>query len=435
MNLAAKVGKSDNTMLWTAIRWLVFINIVLSFGGFNFWAGQGSRILDQAETQTYLIVAIWLLILGLSLVPGALRVRIRRQNLLWPTLCLIYVFISPLWSTSPPEGPKSAAFLLTALTVWRLTSILTVDEVLVLTERALTILCVASALVIVLAPSLGISNEWRPEVNGWEQLWRGVFGDKQLLGMAAGYFVFLTTMRFLHKRKIIYLPGIALGIVLTVGSGSRGGAVIAILTPTIIIAARAYPRLRPLVPSLLWACIGAAVLFVVNLMSSADAHIHLLGADIDFSNRTVIWDYAINLWMSYPMLGYGLDGFWRDPNIVWGFLRVHGWVLDNFHSGYLEILVETGLIGFMMFCILTWQLCSRLRTLLRSGTSETLELVLGLIVMTFVINLTETTFLRSTNYLQVLFNFLLVVVMSPVSQARGRRAAVMWAESAPRSVA
>jgi ABC-type methionine transport system permease subunit len=88
-----------------------------------------------------------------------------------------------------------------------------------------------------------------------------------------------------------------------------------------------------------------------------------------------------------------------------------------------------------MFCIVIWQLSSRLCTLLRAGTSETVEMVLGLILMTFVIDLTETVFLRSTNYLQVLFNFLLIVVMSPVSHAIRRPSAFMWAASAPRSVA
>jgi O-antigen ligase len=431
---AVKVG-ANKTVLQNAIYWLVFVNIVLSFGGFGFDSDSDSRVVQQAQAQTYVIAAIWLVVLGLSLLPGALRVPIRTQNLLWPALYLGYVIISPLWGDLAPEAQKSAVFLLTALTVWRLTSIITVDELLVLTERALLILCVASALVIGVDPSLGISNEWRPEVNGWEHLWRGVFNDKQLLGMAAGYFVFLTTMRFFHSRNFFYLPGIALGIVLTVGSGSRGGVIIAILTPAIIIAARAYPRWRLLVPGLLWVCIGTAMLFFINLMVSADERIHLLGADIDFSNRTVIWNYALTHWMSQPLFGFGLDGFWRAPNISSGFFWMHGWVLDNFHSGYLEILAETGLVGFAMFCIVIWQLSSRLCTLLRAGTSETVEMVLGLILMTFVIDLTETVFLRSTNYLQVLFNFLLIVVMSPVSHAIRRPSAFMWAASAPRSVA
>jgi O-antigen ligase len=101
--------------------------------------------------------------------------------------------------------------------------------------------------------------------------------------------------------------------------------------------------------------------------------------------------------------------------MIWDFLRIHSWVVANHHSGYLAILVETGVVGMFLFGIVVWQLCVHLLTMLRrAAPSRSLEIAIGILFLTFTINFTETVFLRATNFGDVLFSFLLINIFSPI---------------------
>lgn len=71
-----------------------------------------------------------------------------------------------------------------------------------------------------------------------------------------------------------------------------------------------------------------------------------LGKDATLTGRTVLWAFAVERAMDFPLTGYGYDAFWTQNSHTRQFLRAY---VDprtsQFHQGYLEILVDLGLIG------------------------------------------------------------------------------------------
>ena len=79
-------------------------------------------------------------------------------------------------------------------------------------------------------------------------------------------------------------------------------------------------------------------------------------------------------------------------------------MLDNYHSGYVAILMETGVIGMTLFalCALLFGFrMSWLRTN-RLIAAADYDLIVGYVNLMFLINFSETLFLRSTDFSEAL---------------------------------
>ena len=189
---------------------------------------------------------------------------------------------------------------------------------------------------------------------------------------------------------------------------------------TCLFAARTYRKATFIVTGAFGAILLVAVANIFYFVATGSQTIDVLGETYDFTERTFIWQYAIGLWSGRPMLGYGLNGFWSQPVIYDGFQRLHGWVLDNYHDGYISLLVETGLVGFALFLALCVRISAKLHHLLLStpnGQRLSLEMTVAFLLMFFTINLTETYLSRSTNFLALLFAFLIVkIIPAPAPQ-------------------
>lgn len=69
----------------------------------------------------------------------------------------------------------------------------------------------------------------------------------------------------------------------------------------------------------------------------------VLGKDITFSSRTLIWNAGMLQFLKQPFSGYGK---WASDNIVyiWGAYRIP-------HNFWLQLLLEGGIVGFSIFVI------------------------------------------------------------------------------------
>ena len=92
-----------------------------------------------------------------------------------------------------------------------------------------------------------------------------------------------------------------------------------------LLVARACPRLIGLITGLVWAELLIATAIVTYFATTGNSSLRLLGSDINFTERSFIWQYAVQLWASRPYLGFGLNGFWTDPDRLNGYLQMHGW--------------------------------------------------------------------------------------------------------------
>ena len=291
-----------------------------------------------------------------------------------------------------------------------MTAVVTVEEMFSCLYYTLAAMLVVSMLLVVFVPAIGVVQfEWQHVGN-----WQGVFASKQGLGMISAVFLGIVLLRVVRKRTVFDVAMCCVALACLMGSGSRGAGVIAIVAVACLTIARKHSKLTSVITAVLTIDLLLSVANVAYFVITEEPSILVFGYDINFTERTYIWQYALSLWTDRPLIGFGLNGFWTNSNLYYAYLRLHGWVLDNFHSGYLAILVETGAVGFGLFLTMAFKLIARLRQMMLAMGPQrfNLDMTIVFFIMFFTINLTETYFFRSTNFLSLLFTFLAVKVLS-----------------------
>lgn len=384
------------------IRAAFLVIVLLSVGNFQ-PALTGASEADAL--QQVIVLAAWLLIIFVSYVAGARQSRPTLNGLLWPILFYAYAMISPAWSSNPAGGlQKSIAFLITTFGAWRLVGLLRPRQFFDLLYVGFFALIVLSMLLVRFAPHIGVLSTWQHSGQ-----WSGPFVSKQVLGAAAAFLVTIALLRLSERKRMLDVAALAAGLMCLVGSGSRGGAVIAVAAVACVLLARRSRMASIAVAYVPLAATALATATLTHLASTGRDYIMAFGSRIDLTERTLIWQYGLKNWLGQPTFGFGLSGFWSDVKFYDGFQKQHGWVLDNFHSGYNTILIELGLVGLMAFAAVTIKLCRRVSQ--GGGRSDSYEsgAMLSFLVLFYVINLTETFLLRSTSAFQITFTYVLFV--------------------------
>lgn len=316
-----------------------------------------------------------------------------------------------MWSVDPAIAlPKAAVLFACTMATWRLASMITVWEMFACLHYTLSALMVASLALVFLVPSIGVvQHEWMHVGN-----WSGVFASKQGLGMGSAVALSIGLLRVTRRSWFdIAMCGVAFACLY--GSASRGGGVIAGVAVSCLVLGRGYPRvLALLVLGILVLDLLVAFGNIAYFTITGAPSYQFFGETINFTERTFIWQYALDLLGQHPFLGFGLNGFWTDIGTFYGYQKLHGWVLDNYHDGYVAVVVETGAVGLLLFLAASLKLIVRLRWLIINATTNrtSLEMAVTYVLMFFTLNLSEGLLLRSTNFLSVLFTFLVIKIVS-----------------------
>ena len=409
--------KAENFCLKILCHVLLALIIIASFESFN-PVLIGSLHNDNFQggdfRQQVAAIALWVLLMAISFIPGVSRQPLWASGLRWPALFMAWAVTSALWSFDPASAlPKAAVLFASTMATWRLASMVTVREMFACLHYALSALLVASLALVFLVPSIGVvQNEWMHVGN-----WSGVFASKQGLGMCSAIALSIALLRVTRKSWFdMAMCGVAFACLY--GSASRGGGIIAGVAVVCVVLGRGHPRMLALLVS--------AVLVLDLLVALGNiAYLTITGAPsyqfsdktIDFTERTFIWQYALDLLGQRPLFGFGLNGFWTDIGTFYGYQKLHGWVLDNYHNGYIAVIVETGSLGLLLFLFASLKLITRLRWLIINAANNrtSLEMSVAYVVMFFTLNLSEGLLLRSTNFLSVLFAFLTIKIVSAQS--------------------
>jgi len=96
--------------------------------------------------------------------------------------------------------------------------------------------------------------------------------------------------------------------------------------------------------------VAGTIAAIIVLTPAVGAVLALIGRDPGFNGRSGIWSTAIEFWQQKWWLGHGyVAGTTKDLEPV--LLRTIGSSARHSHSNYLEALVETGTVGFVLFCL------------------------------------------------------------------------------------
>jgi O-antigen ligase len=334
---------------------------------------------------------------------------------------MIFAVASVVWTNlSPAAIMKSIALALTTFGVFRLITRTDIDDIAKWTSRGLFALVAISIYLSVFEPEIGVDQSW---MHGGQ--WQGIFQSKQSLGLVGAYLLFFSVYRKLTGLGWIpFFITFSSAITCVVASGSRGGGALALAACAALVGCMwsvKWMRFFAILPFSLTLTAGIIILYFYS--TGYDAF-YLFDFVIDLTERTYIWQYALSHFNDAPLIGFGLNGFWTIRGISDYFEQSHGWVLDNYHSGYVAILIETGLFGFVLFAgsvflvmIKTLDLISA-RCIQRSHCA----LIVVFAALSFQINLTETMFLRSTSFTSVLLVGLFLAISRPLSVRGGNSA-------------
>ena len=357
--------------------------------------GNGAAIEDLSQSNP-LNQAIWvsLFIVGAGFVGARILSGIRIVPSLMPillvgylTLCLASVF----WALSPDIAARR--FLQQFIVVFLFVGV---------TAFARDRLVVLNALYLAFAAAILINVCLLPIIPPTSIGYSGLYPQKNLLGVVCAltiiFSVFLLISPQVRFKGFIALV-MLLSLLLLVVSRSKTSLGLAILCPLLAGAVFLMSRtlrisLRAGAAAMTVAVLGLLGIAAVLANISADQISLLLFDDTTFTGRTTIWDFAIFNAELRPWLGWGYQSFWaagpESPN-----LRATGFLtgLNQAHNGYLDVLLETGIVGLAIMIAFLVTLLGAVERKWKSRWDVTL-LLLSLIFLGIAHNFMESSLTR-----------------------------------------
>ncbi|MBB3951179.1 O-antigen ligase family protein [Aureimonas jatrophae] len=255
----------------------------------------------------------------------------------------------------------------------------------------------------------------------------GIYSNKNILGLVGSLCLLIQCYAVIAQRGILRLPfagAAVISLALVVMSQSKTSLGLAVLAPMIagaLIAAQSRVRAPMLavilIPGIVFA-LSATLAAQISRFGFDDLSLLLFGDDT-FTGRTQIWDFALGIYERSPIVGQGYGSFWGAGLSSIAFLEAPGFIggLLQAHNGYLDVMLETGAIGF---AILLLMILSALNQSGRSDAGDPAKRWLALALMLFVIlhNLLESSWFRGFGSQWVAFLFAIALTLPDPIKAR-----------------
>ncbi|MDF5711734.1 MAG: O-antigen ligase family protein [Nostoc sp. S4] len=259
------------------------------------------------------------------------------------------------------------------------------------------ILAVLNIVITLAMPSYGITT-----VND-EYSWRGLSAHKQYLGriMLQGAILFLLLTATNKKFRWIMWLGFSLTFALIVLSKSKTAwvcfAISLLILPTFLIA-KLFHKSRAIIYLITVLSLGSIAILAIDNQASIYGAWDTLIVDVlnkppDLNGRVPVWNLAIESGFKRPWLGYGYQAFWETSegaairNVTWGRNSLSG----DFHShnGFIELFLQLGFVGLILFSINFFTVFVRIMNLIFSTRTIASFWMLEYIVVMLLSNYTD----------------------------------------------
>jgi O-antigen ligase len=307
----------------------------------------------------------------------------------------VFAFASVFWSQSPSQTlMQASALLLTTLFAIYLYVRFPGDELISFLTVAAAIALLGCAFAVAFFPSIGIDSFQ-------QDAWRGVFSQKNNCAVICVCFLVVG----LHYRAR-HLAGLVLrgtvlflALLFIVMSASRTGWLITIFAFGVTFGLRLIQRMpwrdRLLFLMVLSIPTGIAILL---LAQHFDAFLNLIGKDPTMTQRTVIWLTVLIPIVKHPFLGYGYSAFWlgltgESANTIF----VTGWAENQAQSGYLDVMLQLGLLGLVPLVWMLGRGLTQAARALNPLNTAAIQLATVLLLVLIVENFGESGFLEPIN--------------------------------------
>lgn len=327
--------------------------------------------------------------------------RLRRFTfaLQWTAPIAVFAFCSTLWSQDAITTARRAIpFILATIFALYFASRFSIREQLTILTGTLTIAAIASALLALFAPSIGLDAS-----TGHAGNWQGVFTQKNACGRAM---VFATAALLSRGR---FNPGritaLFLFLFVLIMSGSRGAwlieGILLSCCALIYLLHRCAPASRGF---LLYVAIFLVTITALAAWFYFPSMPAIFGRDATLTGRTDIWQQVRFSIKKHPLLGYGFAAFWQgmkgesyNVSIALKFVVFHA------HNGFLEIWLELGAIGLLLFALSYLRACRKLWRIISTGDISGAAWMTLMLLLIALYNLDENTLLTFNGLFWVLY--------------------------------
>jgi O-antigen ligase len=268
------------------------------------------------------------------------------------------------------------------------------------------IVLIGSIVIAVVLPAAGLDLEGRL---------RGVFPHKNAISGYASIAFLMIAAQLVAMGYRHWLATLADGllaclcIVSMMWSESASAIPVLLFAVPLLLAPRvlrtADRSVIAVIPVLLGVAVAGAALAVYN----HDAITEMLGKDPDMSGRTRVWMYSLKMFLERPGLGYGYSTFWEGFNSPGGvFWSVSNLGVPHSHNGYIQLALDTGVVGLVLFMAALGSLIFRLAWLIRHGNDPLINWAVAFLGLFLVSNLSESRLWIANEPFTVLFVYVVV---------------------------
>ncbi|RMF65465.1 MAG: O-antigen ligase family protein [Cyanobacteria bacterium J069] len=325
---------------------------------------------------------------------------LQRDRYIWAILAL--VLLSFFWSEIPGRTlSRSVSFTGSTLLGVYFATRYTLKQQLQLLGWTFGLVVGLSLIYALLLPKYGIMGGVHAGA------WRGIYTHKNNFGkmMTLSSVVFTLLLMSGQKQKLWFSLGLGLSVMLLLLSTSKG-ALVNVMAMWAAIAVCRLLRLQYhlLVISLgsIAVAAGVASLWLVDNLESIV--VDVLGKDLTLTGRTDLWITVLEMIQQRPWLGYGYQAFWDGLNgpsaVVW---RAEAWQVPDAHNGFLDLLLQLGIVGMLVFLI--GYFANVVSSIIRLRNTSSSELIWPVPFLIFMIlsNLPETSLMRANDIFWVLY--------------------------------
>lgn len=394
-NLARGVEPPILEKVFTVITLFYTTGAILPFITGNNGQTDSSQInpIDSAiKAAIYTVVFVFISQRLRSFARGLRKVR-------WIVVLGLVALASALWSEDPSLTVRGSAVLLatTAFGIYFGTRY-TVHQQLHLLSWTFLLVIASSFFFAIFLPEYGIEQG----INGNFSDWQGAFAQKNILARAIVLAILVFLFAGSMRRSLRWLA-IAGSVVLLGLSGSATGMIVCF---GIIVTLPLYNYIKnqsavPL-PVIGFGLLLAASLFALTI--NIGGLLHLVNKSPDLTGRTELWNAVMLSISKRPWLGYGFSAFWSGTNAESALVRDSvGWTADYAHDGFLDVLLQVGVVGLATFLVGYLVLWRRALALLMSVAGFAPVWLCTYLVFMLLYNLTEGSILAQNSIYWVLY--------------------------------
>jgi exopolysaccharide production protein ExoQ len=365
----------------------------------------GQQEYEEVAYDNSLIRIAYFSVYGITVLLLSLRWRKTLQTLrqdYWIFLLVLVTALSYLWSFEKSNTLKDI-FTITGSSLFGLyfASRYTLKQQLELMSWTYGIVIVLSFIFVIAMPKLGIMGA------AHQGKWRGVFSHKNGLGQAMVYsfltFMFLTYQS--KKYKFRMWIGMGLSVVLLLLSASTSSMfnlfILVVVFFVLYVVRLPYLLMIPVIALI----VTLGETFYLWSINNSSAIFNSVGKDATLTGRTDLWQLTTDMIWKQPWLGYGFGGFWQGLNGAESgyILRAVTWTPSHPHNGYLQLLLDLGILGMSIFVIGFIRTMIRALNLIRATTAVAALWPIVNMAQLLITSTTETQLFASNNIGWILY--------------------------------